>query len=70
MYMVFLAVDTEMTIYPFQIIQIALLIANKAFIIISKKYSNFANIFLLESITKLSKYTGINIHLIELINNL
>lgn len=68
-HMASLAVSTEITIDLSRIAQIALLIADKAFVIVPTEYSDFAEIFLPYSTVELLKHTGIHDHPIELINN-
>lgn len=67
-YMISLAVDIMIFIYLFWITQIILLITNEALMIVFIEYSNLANIFLFESIAKLSEYTKITDHFIKLID--
>lgn len=52
-YIAFIAINTKIFIHPFWTAQIALLSTDEAFIIVSKKYSNFADIFLLKSVLEL-----------------
>lgn len=56
-------------IYPFYRVQIALLKANKALITIFPEYSNFANNFSPQLVTKLLEYAEINNHAIDLISD-
>ena len=56
-------------IYPFYRLQIVSLIAKKALIKISIKYTNFANMFFLDLISKFPKHTEINNDAIKLINS-
>lgn len=67
--MVSLVVGINMTIHPFWMVQIASLIADKAFVTISVEYSDFADVFSPKSVAKLLQYTGIDDLSIELINN-
>lgn len=69
MHVISLAVYTKMTIHPSRTAQIALLITDKASIIGFAEYSNFADVFLLKSTAELPEYSGINDHLIELIDD-
>ena len=50
-------------------VQIAVLIANKALILIFMEYSDFADIFFLKLPSKLPKYIEINYHAIELVDD-
>ena len=49
--------------------QIAGLIAEKAFIKVFAKYTDFADLFFLDLVSKLPKYTGINNHTIKLVDS-
>ncbi len=55
--------------YPSRKIQIAHLEADEAFIKVLSKYVDFVDIFSLKLAAKLPKYTRINDHAIELIDN-
>lgn len=55
-------------VHPFYRPQIAGLIAEKALIKVPNKYINFANVFSPELASKLSNYTKINDHSIELVD--
>lgn len=68
-HMASLTVGTKMTIYPSWTAQIALLIADEAPVTVLAEYSNFADMFSPESTAELPKYTEINDHPIELIND-
>lgn len=57
-----------MAIYPACYTQVALLKAKKAFVIISIKYLDFANIFFEKSAIVLMKYISINNYIIYLKN--
>ena len=56
-------------IHPFRRLQIAGLIAKKAFTIVFAKYANFTDVFSLNLVSKLSKYIEINNHAIKLVNS-
>ena len=56
----------NITVYSFRTAQIGLLKANKAPTTILTKYSDYTDIFLSKLAAKLSKYTSINNHAIEL----
>ena len=68
-HMAFLAVCTKITIHPSWTAQIASLIADKALVTIFAEYSNFTDVFSFKFAAELSKYTGINDHSIELIDD-
>ena len=55
-------------VYPCSRVQISILIANKAFILISTKYSDFADVFSSKLAFKLFKYININNHTNEFID--
>ena len=59
----------SLDIYPSCKPQIAGLIAKEAFTKIFAKYLDFANAFSLDLTFKFSEHTGINNHVIELVNN-
>lgn len=56
-------------VYTFWLIQIASLKTDKVPIVISSKYTNFANIFSLDLVIKLPEYTRINDYTIKLIDS-
>lgn len=59
--------EVEILIYLLQIVQIADLEWNKAYIKISTKYSDYANVFLINWAIELPENTGINKYAIKLI---
>lgn len=61
--------DQAIDVYPYCRVQIVSLIVDKAFIIILFKYTEFANIFSLDFVTKFLKHTRINNHAIDLIRS-
>ena len=60
--------DQENNVYLFCRAQIATLVANKATTFIPTEYSNFKDVFSLKLALKFHKYTWINDHAIELID--
>ena len=66
-YIAILSVDLGDKMHPSKRAQIIYLKVDKVSNKVSSKYANFANIFLLKSVIKLSKYTDINNYVIELI---
>ena len=56
-------------VHPSCRVQIAALIVNEVLISISIEYSNFVDVFPLELTSKLLKYTRINNHAIELVDD-
>ena len=67
-YVTSLAVGTKITVHPYWMVWIALLIADKAPVITSTEYSDFADVFSPKFTVELSKYIEINNHPIELID--
>ena len=59
----------EGDVHPSCRAQIAALVANEASTLIPTKYSDFADVFSLELASELPKYTKINNHAIELVDN-
>ena len=59
--------SSPLDVYPFRRPQISGLIAEKAFIKVSAKYSDFADVFSPDLASKFPKHTGINDHAIELV---
>lgn len=66
--MAFTIIRTNLTIYLFKKYQIVLLKVGK--VIIFFKYIDYINVFLLNFIIKLFKYTNNNNHFIDIINNI
>ena len=60
--------SSPFNIYPFQRPQISSLITEKALRKVSDKYANFADVFSLDLVSKLSKHLEINDHAIELVD--
>ena len=60
--------SSPLNVHPFYNPQIAGLITEKTFIKVFAKYSDFADVFLLDLASKLPKHTGINNHVIKLVN--
>ena len=60
--------SSPLYVHPFRRFQIAGLIAEKTLTKIFAKYSDFANIFFPDLVSKLSQYTRINDHAIKLVN--
>lgn len=58
-----------MFIHSFWAVQLFLLIADKLPVAVFAEYSNFANVFLSKSATKLLKYTKIDNYLIRLMDD-
>ena len=58
----------ELNVYSFRRSQVSALIAEEALTKVSAKYSDFADVFFSDLASKLLKHTGINNHVIELIN--
>ena len=65
----FSSIQLDANVHSFRRLQITGLIAKDAFIKVSTKYSNFADIFSLDLAFKFHKYTGINDHAIKLVNS-
>lgn len=63
------ALSWDLNIYLFYKNQLASLLTDNTSIAIFFKYANFADFFFPEFATKLLEYTGINEHLINLIND-
>lgn len=68
-YIIAFNISFDIKIYFLKRAQIAHLKINKAFIEMPNIYTNFKNIFLAKLTIKLFKYTGINNHVIELVDN-
>lgn len=68
-FVVYIASLTSTNIHSFCTIQIALLIQNNTSIVVSSKYTDFANIFFPNLATKLLKQTGVNNYLINLVKD-
>ena len=66
-YVIYLAKLTIMLIYSWHQAQVALLTSEKTGILI--EYSNFSNVFSSDSTLKLPKYTEINDHFIDLLDD-
>ena len=60
--------STLLNVHLFRRPQISSLIAKKAFIKVSNKYTNFADVFSLDPAFKLSKYIEINDHAIKIVD--
>lgn len=58
-----------MSIHPSWAAQLASLIADKAPVVVSAEYCDFADVFSPKSAVELSEHSEINDHPIELINN-
>ena len=65
----FASLSQEDNIHPFRRMQIAVLVANEAPTSIPIEYSDFTDIFSPKLASKLSKYSKINDHAIELVDN-
>ncbi len=61
--------DADDEVYPLKNTQIAYLKPDKAFIELSSKYADFANVFLSKLTMKLRKYIDINNHTIKFVDN-
>ncbi len=61
--------DVSDKVYPLKKAQIAHIKADEALIKVFSKYTNFANVFLLKLAIKPPKYTGINNHVIKLVDD-
>lgn len=59
----------DLDIYYYRKVQFIFLLANKVAINILFKYINFMNVFFLEYVTNLIKYTLINNHTIDLVDD-
>ena len=60
--------STPLNVHPFQRPQISVLIAKEAPTKVFNEHTNFADVFFLDLVTKLSKHTKINDHAIQLVN--
>ena len=60
--------SSPLDVHPTRRPQIAGLIVKKAFTKVPIEYANFADVFSPDLASKLSEYTGINDHAIELVN--
>lgn len=68
-YIAALTINSGDEVHPLRKAQIAHLKAYEAFVKVSNKYANFANIFSPELAATLSKHMEINNHGIELVDN-
>lgn len=68
-YIVVFSIISGDEVHPLKRTQIAYLKPDKAFIKVPSKYDNFADIFLPKLATKISEYTEINNHIIELVDD-
>ena len=59
----------ELNVHPFRRAQVSGLIAEEAFTKVFAQYSDFANIFSPDLVTKLPKHIGINDHAIKLVKS-
>lgn len=62
-------INLDSYIYLFKHALIKVLSFISIFMTVSNKYANFIDDFLMDMVTQISKYMGINNHIIKLINN-